>query len=191
MNSSYHELRNIGAMNGPNDGTRSVQNSILAPQVIEVLKDWRKGATSPPLLIGTLAYSFWQRPRYTTDIDILSVDESLPIYKIGFRRVNNVQWEHLKTGLIVNLWSRFHGREYYAPVFRQVKKTSVKKHPYRVASVHGLIALKMYTFTRQDQADIEKLLELNPGFKPEEWTMPEGSIERLKEFGVKSLVAPC
>jgi hypothetical protein len=56
-------IRFLGKTRGPNDGTRTLEESTLAPELIVALKDWKAGTDHAPLLIGGLALSYHVKPR--------------------------------------------------------------------------------------------------------------------------------
>ena len=62
-------LRNVRKMRGPNDGKRSLVESIMLPQVVATLTDWQKGLRTDAVLIGGVARSFYVR-RFTRTISI-------------------------------------------------------------------------------------------------------------------------
>ena len=79
-------LRKLTKMQTVNDGTRSLTESIMAPQVIIALQDWVK-SSAPGVLIGGLAVSYYAKPRYTDDITfIFSADAGIPNEIAGFVR---------------------------------------------------------------------------------------------------------
>jgi hypothetical protein len=57
-------MRKIGKMNRPNDGTRTLFESVMSPEIIAALKDWVK-ANAGGILIGGLAISHYVKPRMT------------------------------------------------------------------------------------------------------------------------------
>ena len=67
------ELRNLGKMVGPNDGTRTLIESIMDREVIAALDDWRQTGLGG-VLIGALALSFHAKPRYADEIELLVPD---------------------------------------------------------------------------------------------------------------------
>ncbi len=147
--------RHIGSMATPNKGYRSLTDSSLAPELSLAIKDWPDKET--PILIGGLAYSYWCKPRYTQDIDLLfpsidNVDKVQPLFK----KTRPHCFIHLKTGVeleildckFLNISTR---------VFSYVSKTKIKDSLY-IASKEALIILKAHRMTLQDKADIEQLL---------------------------------
>jgi hypothetical protein len=68
-------LRKLTKMQAINDGTRSLTESIMMPEVITALRDWAK-AKAPSALIGALALSYYVKPRFTQDIDFLFAEDA-------------------------------------------------------------------------------------------------------------------
>jgi hypothetical protein len=56
-----------------NDGTRTLIESIMMPELIAALRDWAKSG-SGGVLIGGLGLSYHARPRFTQDIDFLFLE---------------------------------------------------------------------------------------------------------------------
>lgn len=171
-------------MNGPNDGTRSVAASIMSREVIAALDDWRKSVDVAPLLIGGVAFGYHARPRFTSDIDLLFLSDSeIPEAVPGFKKVSKHRFRHNETHVEVEIVTPQYVNG-SARLFRKVNNTAVLRDGVRIPTVHGLIAMKIVRFDRQDKADIEQLLKLTPGFDPNEWPdLPPGKIiEFVEEF---------
>lgn len=151
-------MRNLQKMQRPNDGSRSLFESVMAPEVIQALRAWI-ASNSPGVLIGGLAISFYIKPRMTQDIDILLMSDSdIPMKITGFKKTRDHAFEHLKTGVEIELVTPTHVSENPA-VFQQVIATSKIIDGIRVASPSGLVALKLGRFNFYDRGDIAELLK--------------------------------
>lgn len=189
------QLRDLSLTAMANKGARSLQESILVPEVSAALEDWKKGllefdAESEVLVIGGVAYSYYSRPRTTTDIDVLVLSEhEVPPDRIsGFKKKTPHRFQHEQTHVLIEVITpQFVG---VSPgLFRLVKKTSViLEAGVRVPSIDGLIALKICRFSRQDKADVEALLNLSTSFTVDDWPGLSSTkkSEFLKEFPDRS-----
>jgi hypothetical protein len=91
-----------------NDGTRSLIESIMMPEVITALRNWAK-AKAPSVLIGALALSYYVKPRFTQDIDFLfAKDADVPDSVPGFTRSSDLSKARpagkARTSSAENLW---------------------------------------------------------------------------------------
>ena len=148
-------------MQGPNDGTRTLEQSTLVPELAKTLKDWAKGTEgTKPVIIGGLALSFHSKPRYTQDIDLLFLQPSdVPDAVPGFKKTRGHAFEHRETGVEI---------EVLDPQFINVSKHVVehvyetaKEDPmgFKIPTREALIVLKLHRFKKQDEADIHALHE--------------------------------
>lgn len=156
------KLRDLRKCNSPNDGSRTLLESILAPEVVQALSDWAKNSKSDGVLLGGLALSFYVKPRYTSDVDFLFLSaDQIPEHVIGFKRIRNLAFEHRATGVEVEV---FGPSSINMPVelAKDIIATAIEKDGVNVASRAGLIAAKLGRFNKRDQADIEDLLTLGP-----------------------------
>lgn len=143
-----------------NDGSRTLTESTMVSEVTQALKDWIAVDTQNYVLIGGLALSYWAKPRTTQDIDLLFLSPGdIPDQALNFKRVRPHCFQHNDTHCEV---------EVLDPVFlnipsdltKTVYDLAVESDGMRIASKSGLIALKLFRFSRQDQADIESLIKL-------------------------------
>ncbi len=151
-------LGDISKMAGPNDGTRSLVESILAPTVIAALKAWSEVNTEG-VLVGGLALSYYVKPRMTEDIDLLFPSEQdVPTNVEGFERSQGRAFSHGATGVKVDL---FTPALLGIPlnVAREVVRTALVDDDVRIASPSALVALKLYRLNSQGKADIVALIK--------------------------------
>lgn len=155
MNNNY---RNIEKMNSINDGTRSLLESVVSNEIVLALQDWTDNNTIDCVLIGGLALSYYVKPRTTMDVDILFLsDNDISQNVFGFKRTREHAFQHNKTHVKVEVLS---------PEFLKISHelaqvvfdTSIMSDNIKIASISGIIALKLSRFSRQDQADIEALI---------------------------------
>lgn len=151
------ELRDLSKMRTFNCGNRTLFESVMSPEVLRTLRDW-KAASGQGVLIGGLGLSYYAKPRMTQGIDILFSSKSeIPSSVDGFRRHRQGAFEHKRTGVEV---------ETIAPetinvspaLIQQVIDSAVWSEGIRIASASGLVALKLQRYSRQDQADIVALI---------------------------------
>lgn len=145
-------------MAGPNDGTRSLVESILAPAVIAALNAWSKVNTDG-VLIGGLALSYYVKPRMTDDIDLLFLGEQdMPMHVDAFERCQDHAFSHMATGVKVDLFTPA-ALGIPLDVAREIVRTALVDGGVRIASPSGLVTLKLYRLNSQDKADIAALHE--------------------------------
>lgn len=151
-------LRDMRKMRTGNDGTRTLFESVMSPEVGIALSDWVKATDNNYVLVGGMALSFHVKPRYTEDIDILYLNKSdVPLKVNGFNKHRNHAFEHKKYGVEVELLD---------PEFINMPKETAKliydnaivSNGYKIASKEGLIISKLFRFNRRDQADIEDVI---------------------------------
>lgn len=152
---SNRRFRTVRSWYKPNDGSRTLAASVVAPEVWAALLAW-SAAKIQGVLIGDLALSYWSLPRHTQDIDILVDAQPLPQID-GFKHIRPHAWLHSRTGVEVEVFDP-HFLRLSEDFFNRVNRHSVTQEGVRIASPSGLIALKLKRFSRQDQADIENLL---------------------------------
>jgi len=138
--------------------SRSLIESVMVPEVTAALNDWI-GLNVPGILVGGLALSFYVKPRYTSDVDILFLnDNSIPKDIQGFTKIREHAFQHNETHVEVELLT---------PAFLNIPvglvsaviNTSIESNGIKVGSPSGLIALKLQRGELQDQADIEQLVK--------------------------------
>jgi hypothetical protein len=137
-----------------NNGFRSLFESIIPNEVILALKD---GKENYIIIGGIIALSYYIKPRYTEDIDLafLSYDD-IPSNVFKFRRNREHSFEHIKTGVEIELLTPEHLNRSYS-FFETIFKNSKKSDGIKIASPESLIALKLRRFNNTDQNDIVEL----------------------------------
>lgn len=152
-------MRNVWKMNWKNDGFRTLYESIIYSEVSEALNDWKKYNDNNYVLVGGIALSYYIKPRQTQDIDIIFLTENdIPNNVIGFRKNRLHSFEHIKTGVKVELLTP----EYLNKSKIMFKKTfdeSILSDGIRLASPKSLIALKLNRFNDRDKLDIIELVD--------------------------------
>ena len=152
-------VRNLENTNRPNDGSRTLLESILVPEVGLAFNDWVSNDIKNCVLIGGLALSYYIKPRTTTDMDVLFIkSEDVPLSVNKFKKHRNLAFQHNLTHVEVEVLTP---KSINVPtsVAQIVFNTAVVKNNIKIASPSGLVALKLFRFNRQDQADIENLIE--------------------------------
>ena len=123
-------------------------------------------------LIGGLATSYRSQPRFTKDIDFLvNVPQLVLAPLLEDLRGRGFEFDTLAT---ISQWNQHHmvvlsyhgiGIDWLKPVipaYRHVLDRATEEswldHSIRIASVEGLILLKLLAFRGQDQVDVENLV---------------------------------
>ena len=149
-------LRNLAKMQTVNDGTRSLIESVMNPEIIAALRDWAK-STPSGVLMGALGLSFHCTARYIGDIDFLFLERAdVPKAVGGFSRIRS-GFQHNRTHIRVDI---FTPPSINVPrdVVEQVMRTATRSNGIRVASASGLVALKLFRLGMRDKADIVGLI---------------------------------
>lgn len=146
-----------------NDGSRSLLESIVVPEVEKATKDWVKSAKPDFVLIGGIALAYHHIPRMTMDVDTLYLTrEQIPDRVDGFKRTRPGAFQHNQTHVEVEVLA---GQAINMPqeIVQKVFDTAISVNGVKIASKSGLVALKLLAQRtgakgRQDQADIINLL---------------------------------
>jgi hypothetical protein len=144
-----------------NDGFRSIYESVIPKEVLVALDDWKNSNNKDCVLIGGLALSYYIRPRYTEDIDLIFLTEDdIPETVYKFRRNRKHSFEHIKTGVEVEVITPLHINKKQS-LFENIFETSIESDGIKVASPLGLIALKLFRskVNDRDKLDIIELLK--------------------------------
>jgi len=150
-------LRKLTSMQTMNDGTRSLIDSVMNPELIVALRDWEK-STGSGVLIGGLALSLHCKPRYTQDIDFLFLEPcDVPDAVGGFSRVES-GFRHDRTGIAADTFTRA-SMNLPREIVERVIKTATLSEGIRVASPSGLVALKLFRLIMRDKADVVALVK--------------------------------
>ncbi len=150
---NFGEFSNRRMSKWINNGYRSLFESIIPNEVITSLRDWMDNCTCDNyVMIGGLAMSYYNRPRYTEDIIFISYDD-IPISVNKFRKNRKHSFEHIKTGVEI---------ETLTPVsinkdvdfFKCVFDDCIDSDGVKIASPVSLICLKLGRFNTTDKSDI-------------------------------------
>lgn len=152
---NYNEFSNRRKSKWLNNGYRSLLESIIPNEVIQALRDWRDNCSKDNyVMIGGLALSYYNRPRYTEDVDLIFLsDVEIPNSVYKFRRNRKHGFEHIKTGVEVETLSPSvinKSEEFFKCVFED----SIESDGVKIASPVSLIALKLSRFNDSDKSDI-------------------------------------
>ncbi len=155
-------LRDLIKCNEPNDGTRTLVESILIPEVAQAFKDWSKAVAERGVLIGGLALSYYVKPRSTTDGDFLFLSaEDIPDEVPGFKRTRKGAFLHKRTHVEIEVLQPS-AIGMTPELASEITATAQEQAGVKIASRAGLIASKLNRFSLQDRADIDALLKLGP-----------------------------
>lgn len=137
---------------------RSLYESIIPNEVISALNDWKNNYSNDNyVLIGGLALSYYLKPRYTEDIDLIFLlYDDIPNSVYGFKRNREHSFQHNKTHVEVEILTPEHINT--DPIlFDKIFEHSIMSDGIRVSSPVGLIALKLNRFNNKDISDIKEL----------------------------------
>lgn len=157
-NFNKFSIKNRKKSKWKNNGFRTLFESIIPNEVIIALKDWKDNCINKNyVIIGGVALSYYTKPRYTEDIDLafLSYDE-IPNDVFKFRRNREHSFEHIKTGVEIELLTSKHLDRSYN-FFKVIFENSKESDGIKIASPESLIALKLRRFSNTDQNDITEL----------------------------------
>lgn len=154
-----NEIRDIQKMNTINDGNRTLFESIISQEIVLALEDWIKQEKNNYVLIGGLALSYYVRPRYTTDVDILFLSENnIPNKVVNFKKHRKLAFQHNQTHVEIETITP-ESINVPIDIVKKVFETSIIKDDIKIASSSGLVSLKMFRFDLQDKADIVNLIK--------------------------------
>lgn len=148
----------IDKLNKPNDGTRSLFESIAIPEVEKALQDWNNSNHSG-VLIGGCAVGYYTRPRATTDIDILFlVKDDIPGLVSGFKRIRQGAFQHNATHVEIEVLSP-NSINISHELVKKVFDTALVSNKVKIASPSSLVALKLQRLKSHDIGDIAELIK--------------------------------
>lgn len=155
---NYKEFSNRRKSKWINSGFRSLFESVIPNEVIQALRDWKDNyKENNYIMIGGLAMSYYDRPRYTEDIDLIFLSyEDIPDSVYKFRKSRKHGFEHLKTGVEIETLQPEtinKDRKFFDTIFND----SIESDGIRIASPVSLIALKLGRFIERDKNDIINL----------------------------------
>ena len=157
------KYRDLIKANTVNDGSRSLFESIMVPEVDRAFKDWiRNTADVKYVLIGGVALSYYVKPRTTTDADLLFMSpEDIPATVEGFKRTRPGAFTHKLTHVEIEVLTP-QAINLPPTIAQAVYDHANVREGIRIASPSGLVATKLGRFKLQDQADIAALIDLGP-----------------------------
>jgi predicted nucleotidyltransferase len=170
-----------------NNGFRSLFESIIPNEVILALKDWKDHCDSKNyVIIGGIALSYYIKPRYTEDIDLVFLSyDHIPNNVFKFRRNREHSFEHIKTGVEVELLTPKHldrNDRFFEVIFQNSKESDGIK----IASPESLIALKLRRFNNTDRNDIKELykycIENNIQIELEKYELSELELKNYSDL---------
>lgn len=189
-------MRNMRKLMSTNDGTRTLMESIAVPEVQLALDNFVKNdTTTDRVLIGGCATSYYTKPRSTMDVDFLyKSDADIPDSVNGFKKfrkhsfedkINNVEVETISPSTI-NLDSK---------LVDKVFDTAGNIDSVKVASVTGLISLKLQRLARYDSGDIAALIETGKVALDASWPITQKQRDEfwsiVKQNGLESFCTKC
>jgi hypothetical protein len=180
-------LRDLSKMQDMNKGDRSLFESAMVPEVAQALTDWIKYSGSPGVLIGGLALSFYVKPRYTQDVDVLFLgDDQIPTHVTGFKRVRAHAFRHHQTHVEVELVTP-ELVNVSTELCAQVQADAQPHDHMLVASASGIVAMKLgrallnKPASYQDRADIMNLIATGQ-VNLDKFTLPEDQLNLYNQL---------
>jgi hypothetical protein len=136
---------------------RTLYESVIVSEIIDALKDWKKETNRSGVLIGGLALSFYTKPRYTSDIDLIFLsDKDIPTQVNGFKKIRGHSFQHNKTHVEIEVLSPA-----FLGISNELVKTVIDNSSdvggIIIADIGGIVALKIQRGSFQDLADIEAI----------------------------------
>ena len=165
-------------------------NGMVPPEVKSAAKDWIAEVSANWVLIGGLALAFYTKPRMTSDVDVLFLSkETMPSGLEHFKRNRPGAMLHLDTHVEVETVTP-ESIKLPAVVASKVFSTAVTHGSYKVASLEGMLVMKLYaTDTKKrelkDGADIVAMLEANPSItltNLSEWPLTNTHKVRFEDY---------
>lgn len=162
---------------------RTLLESVLVPEIASALDSWKNNTSDINdkwMLIGGTMMGYYVRPRMTTDVDVIFMEEEdIPQKVTGFKRSRAHAFTHNQTHVEVEVLTA----EYLKIPKETVNyafKTSLTTEGMRVPSVEGLVALKLCRASFQDLADIENLCSHHK-INLFGWPLPKDKLEYVEQ----------
>lgn len=177
-------LRDLGKTTGPNDGTRTLFESILPNELLVAIRDWNEATSGKiePILVGGLALSFYVKPRYTQDIDYLFLSPNdIPNEVVGFKRTRRYAFQHNKTHVEIELLTN-ESINVSQELVNKVFATARESNETKIASPTALVAMKLQRLKLQDKADIVELIKTGQVEDLEDWPLTQKQLEAYNEL---------
>lgn len=191
MISTERPLRRLGYTTA---AVRDPKKIALVPEVQHALAQWIKSTFGykhpgavPGILIGGLAMAFYAKPRETTDVDLLFLSDSdIPSGLDHFKRTRKGAFQEQQTHVEIEVCTPA-SINLPPAVARKVAQTADSYSGLKVASVEGMVVLKLFgsdTPRRalRDQADIQAILENFPSIDLSDWALSDAHKQRLQEI---------
>lgn len=171
---------------------QTIDEAVIVDDVRRTLEAWRSATdTRDGVLIGGLALAFYSRPRFVDEIELLYANEAvIPTKVSGFRRSDESSFTDEGTGVVVHaLTPTSPGLS--AAIAAKVQTTAIERAEFRLASLEGLIALKLDSASRgqssetSPEQDIINMIEWAPKFRLtdlENWPIGAAHHELLSEL---------
>jgi hypothetical protein len=159
-------LRKLTKMQTVNDGTRSLIESTMSPEVIVALRDWVRSTKSVAtgeaagVVIGGLGLSYHCKPSYTQDIDLLFLQlADIPDHVRGFTRIAPGEFRHDRTQAEVRVATPA-SIGVPTEIAERVIRTATLSNGIRVATASALVAWTLFGLRRvKDEADVVALIK--------------------------------
>jgi len=153
------QLRDLIKMTGPNDGRRTLAESIMVPELVVALRGWIADAANCGVLIGGVALSYYVKPRTTQVIDVLFLSgDEIPERVVGFKKTRASAFQHDHTHVEIEAITPQLVNADPALIARVIE-TAQPHDGIAVASPAGLVAMKLGRLSLVDRADVGLLIK--------------------------------
>ena len=177
------DLRDLSKMAGPNDGTRTLIESIMSREVIAALDDWRQTGLGG-VLISMLAYGFYAKPRFADEVVLLVPDGFGAPDVEGFDVLDHRSLGHTESG--TRVWLLTPSMLMLSAVTAQrVLAATVVSDGVTLASRSGLGAMLLADRRVRASADIVSLLQLGQ-VDANGFGLPDEHLRRLERLQVEA-----
>lgn len=163
---------------------RLITESVIAPEVLQALKEWNLNTNDLGVLIGGLALSYWTKPRYTMDGDFLfKTEKEIPFFVEGFRKIRDHGFEHKKTGVEIEVITPKY-LNWPNDLWDRIEEEITEVEGIRILKPVGLAASKLIRGSLKDLGDIEALIESGHEINLNGWPIPKGNLDKAIELGL-------
>lgn len=160
------------------------------PEVEHTLMKWIKTVAKEDtgVLIGGVAASLYMQPRYTEDVDLLFLDDSYLLLNVpvGFKKIRPHALQESKTHVEIELTTPKVFSNLSVDVAKKVIATAVTIQGMKVASLEGVIALKLGAKRERDKADIVDILKESNSPNFSGWPLTKDHKDLLSDLQQKA-----
>lgn len=168
----------------------NIETWAVIPEVAHALLKWvRSTSENTGVLIGGIALSLYtKRPRATEDVDVMFLSEDqIPEEIDGFTRNRQHAFKEKKTHVEIEVLT---AQQVAIPkeIVEKVFHTAVSTCGLKVASLEGMIALKLFGSLsakrkHKDLGDVQRILEAQSApVDMDDWPLPQALRKEFSEL---------